>query len=265
VSVLVQISDTHFGSEQPEVMQALVSLVRHQRPRLLVLSGDITQRARRPQFQAARAFIDSLQTPWLALPGNHDIPLFNLWARCRRPYAAYLEAFGPELSPVHASDEWLVIGVNTTRAWRHRHGEVSQPQVEWVAQRLAAASPEQLRVVVVHQPLAVSRVADELHLLRGHARAAACWAQAGADVVMGGHIHLPYVKALTGLARPLWAVQAGTAVSSRVRRDHPQSVNLLRWGPAESGAVCAIEQWDYASRLKAFEKVVETCIHPHRA
>ena len=93
MSVLLQVSDTHFGTEQPAVMQALAALVRQQAPNLLVLSGDITQRARPTQFRAARSFIDSLATPFLALPGNHDIPLFNLWARCLHPYAGFEAAF----------------------------------------------------------------------------------------------------------------------------------------------------------------------------
>lgn len=83
MSVLLQISDPHFGTEQPPVVEALAALARQQRPDLLVLSGDITQRARPAQFQAARSFMDRLGAPLLAVPGNHDIPLFSLWTRLR--------------------------------------------------------------------------------------------------------------------------------------------------------------------------------------
>jgi hypothetical protein len=108
--------------------------------------------------------------------------------------------------------------VNTTRAHRHKNGEVSAAQVARVAARLAEATPAQLRVVVVHQPIDVQRPQDEPDRLIGHTAAQDAWAAAGADLVMGGHIHLPYVMPLPGLARPMWAVQAGTAVSHRVRR-----------------------------------------------
>lgn len=265
MSILLQISDSHFGTEQPPVVEALVTLARQQRPDLLVLSGDITQRARPAQFRAARAFTDRLGAPLLAVPGNHDIPLFDLWARLRRPYARYIAAFGDDLEPVHRSPDLMVVCVNTTRAWRHKHGEISGLQVERVARLLEGAQVEQLRVVVVHQPVAVTRAEDVRNRLRGHAAALQCWAAAGADLVMGGHIHLPYVMALQGLARPLWAVQAGTAVSSRVRKGVPNSVNLLRWGEDSAPGCCRIEQWDFSPDGRAFVLAKVSEVGPARA
>ena len=94
MSVLLQISDPHFGTEQTPVVQALVALSREQQPDLVVLSGDITQRATEEQFRAARTFMDRLGVPFLAIPGNHDIPLFNLRARLFNPYSRFRHAFG---------------------------------------------------------------------------------------------------------------------------------------------------------------------------
>lgn len=262
MSTLLQISDTHFGTEQAPVVQALTLLAHQQRPDVVVLSGDITQRATPAQFRAARAFADRLGAPLLAVPGNHDIPLLDLWTRLRRPHARYIAAFGADLEPVHRSHDMLVVCVNTTRAWRHKNGEISAPQVERVAQLLAGAAPAQLRVVVVHQPVAVTRARDEINLLRGRALALQRWAAAGADIVMGGHIHLPYVKALQGLARPLWAVQAGTAVSARVRDGVPNSVNLLRWGDGATPGCCQVEQWDFSAASAAFVRANVIEIRP---
>jgi 3',5'-cyclic AMP phosphodiesterase CpdA len=231
---------------------------------LLVLSGDITQRARSAQFRAARVFTDSLRLPLLAIPGNHDIPLFNLAARLLWPYAGYSRAFGPHLEPEHETSALLVLGVNTTRPWRHKHGELSARQVDRVATRLGRAQPGQLRVVVVHQPVAVPDSHDANNLLRGHRAALERWALAGADVVMGGHIHLPYVIPLTGLARPVWAVQAGTAVSSRTRSGGPNSVNLLRWGASAPAGDCVVERWDYDPQQQAFGLADVTHLRPSR-
>jgi 3',5'-cyclic AMP phosphodiesterase CpdA len=277
MSVLLQISDTHFGTEQPQVLEALVALAAQQRPDLVVLSGDITQRARPYQFRAAKAFTDRLVAPVLAVPGNHDIALFDLWSRLTKPYARYATAFGSDTEPTHASADWLVIGVNTTRAWRHKNGEVSTTQIDRVARRLSTASPEQLRVVVVHQPLAVTESRDQPNLLRGHTEAQQVWAAAGADLLMGGHIHLPYTLELEGWARRLWVVQAGTAVSSRTRPGVPNSVNILRWGDAagapgdpplaetEADRHCRIEQWDFAPEERAFVCAAVTAVQPDRA
>ena len=276
MSVLLHLSDTHFGTEQPEVVEALVALASQQRPDVVVLSGDITQRAQPAEFRAAKDFVDRLGAPVLAIPGNHDIALFNLWARLDRPYARFAAEFGSDLAPVYASPDLLVVGVNTTRARRHKHGEVSGSQIERVSKLLATASLQQLRVVVVHQPATVPAARERPNLLRGHADATQAWAAAGADLVLGGHIHLPFTVALEGLERRLWVVQAGTAVSSRTRPGVPNSVNVLRWGDAEnmgvdppqtqrhSGARCLIEQWDFSRQQQKFVCTVTSAIEPER-
>ncbi len=262
MSVLLHISDTHFGTEQPQVVEALMTLALQQRPDLVVLSGDITQRARPAQFRAAKAFVDRLGAPVLAIPGNHDIPLFDVWSRLTCPYARYATAFGTDLEPVHSAQELMVVGVNTTRAWRHKNGEISTAQIDRVAKFLTAAGPQQLRVVVVHQPAAVTHEQDRNNLLRGHSAAMQVWSAAGADIVLGGHIHLPYTVALQGLARPLWVVQAGTAVSFRTRPGVPNSVNVLRWG--EETNCCLVEQWDFAPLDRVFVRKAVTAVQPNR-
>lgn len=265
MSLLLQMSDTHFGTEQAQVVEALTTLARRELPDLAVLSGDITQRARPAQFRAARAFTERLGVPVLAIPGNHDIPLFDLWTRLRRPYARYVAAFGDDLEPVHRSPELMVVCVNTTRPWRHTHGEISRLQVDRVARLLEGAGAAQLRLVVVHQPVAVTLAEDVPNVLRGHAAALQRWAAAGADLVMGGHIHLPYVMALRDLARPMWAVQAGTAVSSRLRNGAPHSVNLVRWGAHAAPGCCRIEQWDFSAHDQAFVRAKVSEVRPARA
>lgn len=255
MTVLVQISDPHFGTEQPPVVRALADWVRAQAPDVLLLTGDITQRATAAQFAAARAFVDGLGVAQcLAIPGNHDIPLFALWARLFSPYGRYAAAFGAGLAPVVERPDCLVLGLNTTRWWRHEKGEVSQRQIEDITRRLGRASPTQLRIVAVHQPVAVTRPEDEKNLLRGHGALARQASEAGADLVLGGHIHLPYALRLP-TPRAAWAVQAGTAVSSRVRAGAPNSVNLIR-GPvigAGGARSCTLERWDHDARTGRFE------------
>lgn len=259
MTVLLQVSDPHFGTERPAVLAALLELSRQHRPTVLVVSGDVTQRARRRQFEAARRFVARVAaTATVVIPGNHDIPLFNLWARAFAPYRGFVHAFGVDLEPVVSTEHWLVVGVNTTRAHRHVDGEVCRTQVMRVASRLRSAAAAQVRVVVVHQPAQVVRREDQQNLLHGRDRALREWEAAGVDIVMGGHIHLPYVHPLraadAGPARQPWVVQAGTAVSSRTRDGVPNSVNLLRYRRDDDGRrQCLVERWDYSNAAGQFE------------
>ena len=261
MTLLLQISDPHFGTERPQVVAALLRLIDAMPPDLVIVSGDITQRARRLQFAAARAFFDTFgATPTLVVPGNHDIPLFNVFARLFAPYANHQRAFGAELAPSFESRDVLVLGVNTTRPYRHKDGEVSMQQVRRVASRLEAASASQLRVVVTHQPVAVTRAQDEKNLLHGRERAVQRWARAGADLILGGHIHLPYVLPLhdtfAGLPRRMWAVQAGTALSWRTRGTIDNSVNLIRAAISGNGMrQTVVERWDYVETSESFELI----------
>ena len=256
VARVLHLSDTHFGTEQAPVVEAVLSLARQLMPEVVVLSGDITQRARTGQFAAARAFLCRLGLPPLVIPGNHDIPLFNVAARMLNPYGGYQRALGMVLEPVFSNERVLAIGVNTTRPSRHKNGEVSREQIDRVCQQLRQAHPHQLRIVVVHQPVRAVVESDTRNLLIGREAAVPAWVDAGMDIVLGGHIHLPYVAPLlANSGRRAWAVQAGTAVSHRVRGSIPNSVNVIEYHVDDGHVGCAVQRWDYDRRDKAFAAV----------
>jgi hypothetical protein len=150
-----------------------------------------------------------------------------------------------------------VICVNTTRRYRHKHGEISAVQIERVEQQLRQARLDQVRIVVVHQPVLAVRASDAVNVLRGAEPAVRAWAAAGVDVIAGGHIHLPYVRPLRerypGLENDCLTAQAGTAVSSRVRSGAPNSVNLLRCTAQPGSRRCVIERWDHGDASNDFE------------
>ncbi len=267
-SSLLHLSDPHFGTERPQVVEALLRWLTEHGADTVVISGDITQRARRGQFARARHFVERLRillptAPVLLIPGNHDIPLFNLPARLVRPFAGFQRAFGAELEPVHESADLHIQLLNTVSRWLHTDGRVRRAQIERVARRLEQASAGRLRVVVAHQPAAVTRTADEHDLLRGHEEALRRWALAGVDLVLGGHIHLPYVTPVRpgGAGGPrVWVVQAGTAVSSRIRNEANNSFNLIRYRIGERPEV-GVQRWDYVDGgdrfLLAAERALE--------
>lgn len=259
--VILQISDLHLGTEQAPVVLALRRLARELQPDLLIVSGDITQRARTAQFASAAELVRELGVAHvLTIPGNHDVPLFNVPARALAPYSSYIRFFGSDLEPRFETADCLVLGVKTTRRYRHVDGELSADQCQRVAAALRNASPAQLRLVVLHQPIAVPRPSEEHNVVHGRDQAMQAWAEAGADLILSGHIHLPYVlplHELFALPRSMWAVSAGTAISSRVRHDAGNSLNIIRTRPASSPRACIVEQWDYDAASASFRLVIE--------
>lgn len=268
MSTLVHLSDLHFGTERGAVIDAVVALVRQVRPDIVLVTGDLTQRARRAQFAAARAFVDRLASASCVLAGNHDIPLFNLIARFLHPYANFRRAFGDDREPVFDGAGFHVTCVDSTTPYRHKDGIIDALKIERVCARLRAAPADHLRIVALHHPVHAIVDSDLENLAHGHRRAVPAWVEAGADLVLGGHIHLPYVRPLAdgfdGLARAAWCVQAGTAVSHRTRGAAGNSLNVIRFDPRAHGDPCVIEQWDYDAGRASFACVLETRVAPAR-
>jgi 3',5'-cyclic AMP phosphodiesterase CpdA len=185
----IHISDLHRGAcEAPALDDALVALCEEIRPELVVASGDLSNRGRTAELDRAKALLDRLAAPALAVPGNHDIP-YTLPARVTRPWERFVEVFGttdPTLRTPHA----VVCGLNSVRPWRHQGGRLDQARLDAVSAVLGSGEPDALRVVVFHHHLAGApwRASRKLPLRhRDHAMRAL--AAAGAELVLGGHIH----------------------------------------------------------------------------
>lgn len=263
VKVVAHLSDPHFGTVQPPVRDALLRDLREHSPAFVLMTGDITQRARSAQFQSAREFLDALAPlPWMAIPGNHDLPLFDILTRLFNPYRLYRRFIAADLNPVYRDDDIAVLCVNATRPSRHKNGVLSGKQIDQVAERLMHLS-QPFKIVAVHQPLAVP-VESELHnVARGADHALACWLDAGADLFVGGHIHLPYCMPATSTssARRGVIAQAGTCLSSRVRHDVPNSYNRLIFESSDITRRMRVEQRDYDSGTDRFALKRSTTAH----
>jgi 3',5'-cyclic AMP phosphodiesterase CpdA len=215
------LGDLHFGQVDPAVCRALTQDLLASPPDLVVIAGDLTQRARGGEFRAARAFIDALASPCLVIPGNHDLPLFDLPRRLLRPYGRYRRHIARDLEPQVTLPALGAIGVDATRRLRHKHGVLGRTHVERAARRLRAL-PGPFRLVAVHQPLAALHDEDRHHVARGAPQALREWLAAGADLFVGGHVHRGYcLQVGTGPSGIL--VQTGTAISTRRRHSTPNS------------------------------------------
>lgn len=244
---LVHLSDLHFDRIDPAVLGPLRSAVHEAKPDLVAISGDFTHRARRSQFAAARAFLDTLQPPKLVVPGNHDVPYWNLARRFLQPLTRYRRYISDDLEPEYEDDEMIVLGVNTARALAHGGGRISAGQVERIVRRLAALPPSVIRIIVTHHPFDLPPGVRERRLLGRARMAMARLSKANADLFLSGHLHLSHasraadryrIEGHSGLI-----VQAGT-VSTRGRGEQP-SFNLLRIERPEIALVKYV--WDAAS------------------
>jgi 3',5'-cyclic AMP phosphodiesterase CpdA len=244
--VVVHLSDVHFGRLNPATVQPLSEAIARHAPDLLAVSGDLTQRARRSEFAAAREFLDALPFRRLVVPGNHDVPLYNVFTRFVTPLARYQHAITADLSPVYRDDEMIVVGVNTARSLTWGEGRINARQVDAVVAQLASAPRDLIRIVVTHHPFDLPTGVAEARLL-GRARAAMeQLAKAGADLFLAGHLHISHIGHTAERYRigghSALVVQAGT-VSTRSRGEEP-SFNVLRI----EGPRISIERqvWDVA-------------------
>ena len=215
--VVAQVSDIHLGSEQRHIADGLLQDLRAVDPDVMVVSGDLTMRARSHQFAAARAYLDVLPQPVLVVPGNHDIPLINLGRRMTSPFRRYQQHISEDLDPVLHLPGATIVGLNSMPRWRWKAAHVSPRQCALVESTFAAAAPDDARIVVTHHPVLPS----DLSGFVGRSDLTASLARARVDLLLAGHTHDPLVAPVVvddgGGEHELLSVVAGTAISDRLR------------------------------------------------
>lgn len=241
---IVHISDLHFGALEPASLEPLRDTIARLAPQLVVVSGDLTQRARPEQFRAAAAYLDTLASPRvLCVPGNHDVPLWNLLRRALTPLRHYRRHVDDERYPTWIDDEVAVIGINTARSAAIANGRVNRRQLRRISRFLDAEAAGRCRIVVAHHPFALPEESRERRVGRSH-RGLAALVDARVDLLLTGHRHRPWVRALEP---GLLTVHAGTATSVR-RRGEPNSFMVL---DVSAGRV-RIERRDWRRGAAAF-------------
>ncbi len=232
---ILHVSDVHFGPPHlPRLADGVLRLVEERRPAIVVVSGDLTQRARPEQFRAARAFVDRIQgaAPVLTVPGNHDVPLYRFWERIFAPYSAYRRHFAADLEPVFRDETLFVVGINTAHGWTLKDGRIPLRRLAEVA-RLLEATPETVfKVVVAHHHLIPPPNFGTQRVLANAYEAIDLFSSAGVDLILSGHQHQTYIgnsEEFYPKGRPAVVIlHSGTTTSNRGRGGEREK-NTCNW------------------------------------
>lgn len=245
---IAHISDIHFGTVIEEVAEGLHKQLHAEKPDLVIISGDLTQRATDKQYKQAKEYLDSLPEPQLVVPGNHDVPAFNLFKRFFAPLDGYKRFITDDLDPVYEDDDLVVLGLNTARSFTIKNGRVSHEQINYIRQRICRTEERKVTILVTHHPFlpppeqrkgsVVGRARELLDAIE----------QCDLDLMLAGHFHQSYSGGTSEqyslLENSTLVVQAGTATSHRTR-DEPNSFNMIE---AEEGHIrVSIRAWNGAA------------------
>ncbi|HST37624.1 MAG TPA: metallophosphoesterase [Allosphingosinicella sp.] len=249
---IAHLSDLHFGAHDPAVVAGAEAWLTAERPDLVVISGDFTQRATRGQFDQAAAFLGRLEEAGLAtlsVPGNHDVPLYDVLRRFLHPLRRYRQTIDDDLCPWFESERLAVLGINTARSLTFKDGRINEAQMDLIRRRFAPVEAGKTRILVTHHPLFEMPIGEDGEQSEAVGRQPAALdavADAGVHILLAGHFHRSFTASARKMVKnagPALVVQAGTATSVRLRAGEAQSFNLVETHHNRSVAVQVVG-WD---------------------
>lgn len=240
---IVHASDIHFGQTtyREEVGEAFLRAAHAEAPDAVVVSGDLTQRAKPEEFQAAARFLDRLpDVPRVVVPGNHDIPLYRIFERLFAPHRNYERWISDERDSVTRIAGATLVGLDSTAPHRAIvNGRITPRQVAFAREAFEAAPPGDLRVVVAHHHFAPAPDYEGDTIMPRAKQVLEALTEMGVDMILGGHLHRAYignsldVHAGRNRDRGVVIVQSGTTTSGRgrARERAKNSFNTIRVSP----------------------------------
>ena len=258
---VVQVSDLHFGTILEPTLEPLLESLHGINPDLVIVSGDITQRAREEQFQQARAYVNRMPGHKLVIPGNHDIPLYDVFRRFLKPLVHYERYITDNLAPFFIDDEIAVVSINSSRSLTFKGGRISADQVAAARARFANLGGDPVRIVVTHHPFDVPVALSGVDVVGGARHAIEELSQCNVSLYLTGHLHLVH-RATASVYVPGYnalLLGAGTATSTRARGE-PNSFFVFRIDNTRPESECiTIETHSWNAALNKFEITDSRC------
>ena len=244
---IAHLSDLHFGAHDEELVEAVDRQMDELKPDLVVISGDFTQRARTEQFRDACEFLRGLRDRGhdvLGVPGNHDVPLYDVLRRFLSPLARYRRFIDESLCPFVELPGVAVLGINTARSLTFKDGRINKQQIAFIRETFSRTPSDAVRILVTHHPLFALEIGGEVERAIGRQELALdAIEESGVDVVLAGHHHHASSQDASDLvtrAGGVLVVQAGTATSTRVR-EQEQSFNIIDIG--DGSVTITVHAW----------------------
>ena len=248
---IAHLSDLHFGRVNPAILQPLLTFILKAKPDLVAISGDLTQRARKEEFAAARKFLDAIPFAQIVVPGNHDVPLYNVLTRFMRRLDRFRCFISDDLAPFFSDEELAVAGVNTARALTFKDGRINATQIAWLRERFKNVRGGKLKIVVTHHPFDLPAGVEDGSVVGRARKAMKALAESRVDLFLAGHFHIGHTSSSTTRFRipdySALVVSSGTTTSTR-SRGQANSFNLIHTDRSRVG----VDRWEWQPESAQF-------------
>jgi 3',5'-cyclic AMP phosphodiesterase CpdA len=236
------------------VAAGVLRFIDERKPDVVVLSGDLTQRAKAYQFELARRFVDQIPVPTLVVPGNHDVPLYRFWERAFNPYGAYRKHFADELEPIYRDDYLLIVGINTAFGWTLKEGRITTQRLLEVARTFEEVPESVFKIVVAHHHMIPPPNFGTQRVLGNAYEAIDLFSQVGVDLILSGHLHQAYIGSSEEFyprgRPPVVIVHSGTTTSNR-GRGMERERNTCNWITATDRTI-EVQRFRWHGSLERF-------------